>query len=281
MLVHLGAQALGLGLDVEGEFGNVNAVNLVVLAGEAEFGDELLGVEELAVCGGRGRGQVSAVAPHHLVDDQHARVGALLADDVGEEPRALFGGGPGPKGLPDRVNVVVDRLWHSDDLERVAVLRKIRGEIRGCGVRVVAANGVQDVHAVLDELLGRDFLRVLALLHESALHAVLHVRELHAGVADGGAAERVERGDVLANRRSHFDRLAFKQPLVAGDVADDLDLGICLCVFLDERGYCRGEAWGESPGRQYRNLADFFRFHGLVPWCLGRARSSGAPHGCS
>ena len=236
-------------------------MDLVVLPGEAELGEELLAVEELAVGGGGGGGEVAAVAAHHLVDDEHARVGALLADDVREEARALLGRGPGAEGLLDRVDVVVDRLREAHHDQLVVVLREVGREVGRGRVRVVAANRVQHVHAVLHELVGRDLLRILALLHEPALHAVLDVRELHAGVADRRAAERVERGDVLADRGRDLDGPALQQPLVAGDVADDLDLRVDLRVLLDEGGDGGGEARGEAAGGEDGDFADFLGFH--------------------
>jgi len=54
----------------------------------------------------------------------------------------------------------------------VIVFLQVRREVGGRGVGVVTAHGVEDVDAVLGELLGRDVERVLAFLHEAALHAV-------------------------------------------------------------------------------------------------------------
>jgi hypothetical protein len=57
------------------------------------------------------------------------------------------------------IDVVVDRLGQADDGERVVVLREEGGEVGRGGVGVVAADGVQHVDAVLDELVGGDLLR--------------------------------------------------------------------------------------------------------------------------
>ena len=114
-----------------------------------------------AVGAGRRGGEPAAVAAHDLVDDQHARVGVVLGDDVAAKQRALLGGGPGAERLPDRDDVVVDRLGQADDGELVVVLGQIGGEVGGRGVGVVAADGVEDVDAVVGELVGGDVQRVL------------------------------------------------------------------------------------------------------------------------
>ena len=139
-----------------------------------------------------GRGQPAAVAAHDLVDDQHPRVGRVLGDDVAGVERALLGGGPGAERLADRDDVVVDRLGQPDDGQLVAVAAQVGREVGGGAVGVVAADGVQDVDAVAAQLLGGDVQRVLALLDEAALHAVLDVGELDPAVADRAAAERVQ-----------------------------------------------------------------------------------------
>ena len=78
----------------------------------------------------------------------------MLADDVEGEAGALLGGGPGAQGLADRDDVVVDGLGQADDGELVVVLVEVGGQVRCGGVGVVAADCVQDVDAVLAQLLG-------------------------------------------------------------------------------------------------------------------------------
>ena len=105
---------------------------------------------------------------------------------------------------------------------------------RSASVGVVAANGVKDVNAVLYELVGRDLERILALLDETALDAVLDVRELHTAVADRGAAVLRQHKGVLAHLGRDRDRLALEEPHIAVDVADHLDVRRFLGVFVDQ-----------------------------------------------
>ena len=162
------------------------------------------------------------------------RIGAVLLDDVHEELRALLGRRPGAERLLDRIDVVVDRLGKPDDDKRIVVGGEVRSEIGRGGVGVVAANGVKDVNAVLYELVGRDLERILALLDEAALDAVLYVRELHAAVANRGATVLRQDKRVLADFRRHGHGLAFEEPHVAVDVADHLDIRRLLGVFVDQ-----------------------------------------------
>ena len=90
----------------------------------------------MVAAGGLG-GEVAAVAAHALVDDEHAGVGAVLADDVEGEAGALIGRGPGAQGLADRNHVVVDGLGQADDRELVVVLVEVGGQVGGGGVDVV------------------------------------------------------------------------------------------------------------------------------------------------
>src|SRR5688500_7973869 len=143
-------------------------MNADAFAGEAKPGNKLFGSDEFFVSSGSGGGEPAAVAPHHFVDDEHARIRAVFGDDVAEIARTLLGGGPGAEGLADGIDVVVDRLRKTDDSEAVVVLREKCGEIGGGGVGVVSADGVENVDAVFHELVGGDLLRVLAFFHETA-----------------------------------------------------------------------------------------------------------------
>ena len=234
VLLHDRPEALGLSLEVDAALRHVDSVDVLAFPGEVEPGQELHCLEHLAVVLRRLVGEPSAVAPHHLVDRERARVGAALLDHVREEPRAFLRRRPGAEGLLDGIDVVVDRLGESDDDQRVVVLREVCREVRRRRVGVVAADGVEHVDAVLDELVRRDLQGVLALLDEPALHAVRHVRELHAAVADRRAAVYREHEGVLADFVRDRDRLSLQKPHVAVDVSDHLNVGGLLRVFVNQ-----------------------------------------------
>ncbi len=132
------------------------------------------------------------------------------------------------------------------------MLVEVGGQVGGGGVGVVATDGVQDVDAVLAQLLGGHLQRVLALGDQAALDEVLRVGQLDAGVADRGAAEAVQDASVLASFFVDDDVVAGEQAVVAVLVGDDLDLGSDLVVALDEAtdggGQTRGEAAGGEQG---------------------------------
>ena len=92
----------------------------------------------------------------------------------------------------DRNHVIVDRLGQPDDAECIAGATQKRGEVGGGAIGIVAANRVQDGHAVAFQLFGRDLERVLARLNQPALHAIGDVGEFDPAVSDRASTERVE-----------------------------------------------------------------------------------------
>jgi hypothetical protein len=134
------------------------------------------------------------------------------------------------------------------------VLLEVGGQIGRGGVGVVATDGVQDGHAVTRELLGRDLQRILAFLDQAALHTVLHVGQLDAAVLDGAAAVTVEHVRAGANLGRDRHALAEQQPLVAAEVADDLDLGRELRVTLDEPAHGGRQARRQAACGQDRDF---------------------------
>jgi len=114
---------------------------------------------------------------------------------------------------------------------------------------------VEDVHAVLDQLVGGDLLRVLAFLHEAAFQAVLDVGQLDAAVADRAAAVAVEDGGGGAFGGADFVGVAEEQALVAAVVGDEFDVGRDLGLALDQAGDGGAEAGGEAAGSEE---GDFF-----------------------
>ncbi len=274
-VVHDLAQALGLRLEVDGHLRHVDRVDLVLLLVEGEARTEGLAVEHLAVLLGSGGGQPAAVPAHDLVDDEHARVGAVLGDHVGEVTRPLLSRGPGAEALPDGHHVVVDGLGQTDHRELIVVLLEVGGEVGSGGVGVVAANRVQHVDAVLGQALGGDLERILSLFDQAALEAVRDVGQLDATVAAGATAVLVQQVGLGAHIGGHLDVLALEQALVATEIADHLDLGSDLGIAFDQPGYGAGQARGQAAGGEH---CDFAYGHGQPRLSSGgmRRRSLGS-----
>ena len=191
--VHDRAQTFGFGGEVDFHLRDEHAMDLKRVAVKADGGQPFGAVEQLAVFQCGGGGEPAATAAHHFMDDQHARVGVVFGDDVPEVACALFGSRPGAQRLLDREHIVVDGFGQADNGQAVVVFRQKGGKIGGGGIGVVAADGMENIDAIFDQLVGSDFLRILAFLDQAALHAVLDVGEFDAAVADQRAAETVQQ----------------------------------------------------------------------------------------
>lgn len=113
------------------------------------------------------------------MQNQHARVGSALGNDILVENGTLVSGSVGTKGLDNWVDVVVNRLGHANDNNLATVFgENVFGELSSLCVGVVTSNGVQAVDFVLNELLSGNFEGSFSFLNESAGEAVLNVCEL-------------------------------------------------------------------------------------------------------
>jgi len=266
-LVHHLLQAGGFGGKIDFHFRHEHRMDILAILREADLGEEIQFRQTFTINLGGVGGQPAAVAAHHFVDDQHARVGAVLGDHVFKIFSALFGGRPGAKALADREDVVVDGFRQTDHDQAVVIFGEEGREVGRGGIGVVAADGVKYVDAVLDELVGRDFQRVLSRLNEAALFTVLDVGQLDAAVADRAAAVLVENGRIFADLIGDGDGLALQQAFVAADIGDDFGLGGNFGVALDQASNSGGEARGQSAGGEQGNFFNghdcSFRFKGL------------------
>src|SRR5699024_851546 len=134
------------------------------------------------------------------------------------------GGRDRTEGLLDRHDVVVDGLGQAHHGQVVAVLLQVGGQVGCGGVGVVTADGVQHVHAVGPQLLGRDLQRVLAFANQAALGQILGIGQFHPAVADRAAAEVVQDVDVGLGFGIHHGEVPGEQAVVAVLVGDDLGL---------------------------------------------------------
>jgi len=191
------------------------------------------------------------------MDDEHARVGAGFGDDIAVIARTLLGGGPGAQRLLDGEHVVVHGLGQTDHGQTIVIPGQERRQVRRGGIGVVAADGVQDVHAVLDQLVGRDFLWVIPLLDQATLDAVLHIGQLDAAIADRRTAELVQQMGIFTNFWRDLVGVAQQQSLVAAMIGDDFDAGIDLGVTLDQAADGGAETGRETASGQECNFLGF------------------------
>mmetsp|Transcript_34630 Transcript_34630/g.73721 ORF Transcript_34630/g.73721 Transcript_34630/m.73721 type:complete len:584 (-) Transcript_34630:630-2381(-) len=246
LLIHDGPQPCRLGMDVNRDLRDEDGVYVKAPLLETNARVEGLGRQAVAVNARGGSREIATTAAHDLVHDQHARVTTMFVDDVGEEFGALLRGRPRTKRLPQWADIVVDGLRQTDDREVIAArLQEDRQVSRGC-VGVVATNGVQDLHLVLDELVSSHLLRVFPLFHQAALDAILDVGQLHPAVPDGAPAMQVQDPCSRPDIGRHRQAVPKQEPLEAAGVTDDLDRWVELIVPLDEAAASRREAWRQS-----------------------------------
>ncbi len=108
--VHHRAQSPSLPCNIQREFREIHAVDLVTCAGQTQFRQKRARIESLPVFASRRRGKPPRSTPHDFVDDQHPGIGAVLGDHVMEEDGALLCRRPRSEALPDRIDIVVDGL---------------------------------------------------------------------------------------------------------------------------------------------------------------------------
>ena len=191
LLIHDLLETGTLTLNINGKLRDPDGMDIARLCTGGEGRHKGLLLQSLAVVLGGGGGQVTTVTAHDLMQDQHAGIGGTLRHNILKEEGTLLSGRVGTKGLVDGEDVVVDGLGHADDDDFAAVLlEQILGQFGGLGVGIVAADGVDDIDLVLEELLGGNLQGRLALLAQTALDAVGHVGELMALVERMGKGKR-------------------------------------------------------------------------------------------
>lgn len=260
VLVHDCLQSSGLGLDIQFHFGDEDRMNVLASGGEADGVGPLEVVEAPAVGIRCRRCEPTAVAAHHFVNDEHARVGVVLGDNVFEVLRAFFGGGPGAEALGDRKDIVVDGLRQADDGQGIVVLGEVGGEVGRGGVGVVTSDGVQHVNTVFGELLSSHLEWVFTFLDQAPLCAVCDIGQFDAAVADRTAAVFMQGGGVCADFFCNVDVVSQKEALVAAAVANDFNGGIELCIALNQSADCGRKAGGQTTGREDRHFLNGFCF---------------------
>mmetsp|Transcript_25651 Transcript_25651/g.71701 ORF Transcript_25651/g.71701 Transcript_25651/m.71701 type:complete len:254 (-) Transcript_25651:741-1502(-) len=232
-------------------------------------------LQRLSVVVGSACREEAGIAPHAFVEDEHARVGGGLADDVGEEDGSLSCCGVSTEGLLDRDDVVVDGLGHADDRDLAPVLlQQVLGKDRGLGVGVVPADGVDNVDIVSQQRLGCDLERRAALLDVSALDAVGDVGQLHTRVSDWRSSDHVECLHGGPFGLWDDEGVTGEQPTVSvsveseGQSGDDPGL-VGFDPVLCEVADAGAEAWCETTGREHGHV-DMLSLEGEICCCVGR-----------
>ena len=128
--------------------------------------------------------QVATVTSHALMNNEHAGVRAVFADHIKCETCTLVRRGPCAQRLTDRNNVIIDGLRKANHGEFVVVLVQVSCKICCGRICVVTADGVQNINAILAQLLGSKCKRVDAFFNQASVDKVLCIGQLDARVTD-------------------------------------------------------------------------------------------------
>ena len=137
-----------------------------------------------------------------------------------------------PKVRETKAHIVVDRLRHADDGERVAAVARFLVEIVRAALRAVAADGEEDVHAARDEILHRR-----ADVHRAARGA------------ENRAALLMNAIDELRRDLNRLHSACRIEPAVAAAKAEHLRDAIAVVQFEKERADDVVEAGAQTTTR--------------------------------
>jgi hypothetical protein len=128
---------------------------------------------------------------------------------------------PGSGGSGE--NVVVDGLGKPDYGQFVIIVLQELGQIGCRRVGVVPTNRVEHVDPILDQLVSGDFLRIIPVLDEAALHAIGHIGQLDPAVPDSGTPKLVKDAGIFPDNIVYLDGITEQESLVTTAIADDLN----------------------------------------------------------
>ena len=231
-------------------------MDIPTLTGQAQGRRPVLGVEQLVVAASGLCRQVATVTSHALMNNEHAGVRAVFADHIKCETCTLVRRGPCAQRLTDRNNVIIDGLRKANHGEFVVVLVQVSCKICCGRICVVTADGVQNINAILAQLLGSKCKRVDAFFNQASVDKVLCIGQLDARVTDGRTTKLAKNTCVTASFFVNDNIVAGQKAVVAVLVKDDFYLGSNLGVALDEITNSSRKTGGKATSGQESNTTN-------------------------
>ena len=173
------------------------------------------------------------------MNDQHSWVGTGLSDHIPVIAGTLLSSRPSPQRLFDWKDVVINRLRKSDHCQAIVILRQKSRKVCRRRIRIVPTNCMKYIDAVLYELIGCDFLRVLSFTDQSTLDAVFNISQLNSAISDGRSTKAVKKGRLASNLRINLNGVAEKKAFIATSIGDNFNRGINLVVALNQTSNSR------------------------------------------
>ena len=161
----------------------------------------------------RARGDEARVAAHEFHEPDAAGHAARFGVRAIEHARGFFDGAEESERARDEANVVVDRLRHADDGERVAAPARFLVEIVRAALRAIAADGEEDVYAARDEIIHgpADVHRSARRAEDRAALLMNAIDELRRDLHRFRAARRIESAVAAAKAEHLGDAVAVVQ----------------------------------------------------------------------
>ena len=166
----------------------------------------------------RAGGDEPRVAAHEFHEPDPARHAARLGVRAIEHARRFLDGAEKSERARDEADVVVDRLRHADDRERVAAFARFLEKIVPAALRAIAADGEEDVHAARDEVFHR-----APYVHRPARRA------------ENRAALLMNAIDELRRDLHRLDAARRIEPAVTAAKAEHLRDAVAVVQFEEER----------------------------------------------
>mmetsp|Transcript_37808 Transcript_37808/g.68860 ORF Transcript_37808/g.68860 Transcript_37808/m.68860 type:complete len:247 (-) Transcript_37808:146-886(-) len=195
--------------------------------------------------------EVAAICTHDFMHNEHAGVCTALVYYIRKVLCSLLCCGERAKCLLDWADVVVDCLGQTNHCKVRGVVLEIDCKF---STYCVSANGVQHIDPILHKLISGHLLWILPLLHQTTLHAILHIGKLHSAVANRTSSMQIQVSATDSRFTGDVNTVSQKQALVTTNVTDDFHIRQHISVARDQCTDARRETRCKASSSEHGDL---------------------------